>query len=377
MFRFLAYNLLSAPACWPLVHSGAVRREIGLHPGSWIMDVSTPVQEKAVRVGPMVNLEGLVRSLGHDPLPIFEEFGVNPEIYKDPDHRMPFLRSSRLLARCVEVTGIEHFGLLLGQKAEPSHLGLPGFLAHAAPNVEQALKTLIDTLDLHDEGGTASLDIGSKYSSVSYSVHLDGAEALDTINDLAAVMLYKIMTLLCGPEFVGASVKLQRREPANRSPWRRYFHTAVYFDSTACAITFSNQCLAKEPPTADALLFRHLLQEAKVLHELQHGELMDLLPAVLRRCLLEGRYSVPEVAEALGLHERTLHRRLSKSGTSFRHELDSVRRVLSEQLLQNTGLKISDIATIIGYADASGFIRAFERWCGISPNAWRKKGGAV
>ena len=78
------------------------------------------------------------------------------------------------------------------------------------------------------------------------------------------------------------------------------------------------------------------------------------------------------VAGSFGLHERTLHRRLRESGTNYRRELDEVRRALSEQLLGNTGLTVSDIATTLGYADASGFIRAFERWCGISPNAWRK-----
>jgi AraC-like DNA-binding protein len=169
------------------------------------------------------------------------------------------------------------------------------------------------------------------------------------------------------------SVKLQRREPRDRTPYRRLFRAPVYFDSTCCEVTFNNYCLEKSPPTADALLFRHLMQEAELLHDLQHGELTHALPSVLQRGLLSGRFSAPEIAEVFGIHQRTLHRRLRAAKTSFRVELDAARRRLSEQLLSNTSLPVGDIATTLGYADASGFIRAFERWCGTTPASWRRQ----
>jgi len=321
----------------------------------------------------LVNLPALVDELGHDPKPIFEKAGIDLESYRDPDHKMPFLVSDRLLTICTEETACDHIGLLLGQMAEPSHLGLPGFLAHAAPSVEDALVALVDALDLHDEGGTVLLNLGSEFSSMSYSVHLDGVTSIAQINDLSAVMMCKIMTLLCGSEWKPLSVRLGRIEPQDRTPYRYFFRSPVFFNSTECEVTFSNHCLKKKPPTADRLLFQHLEKEAKFLHDLQHGELMDVLPSVLRRCLLEGKFSAGAVADALGFHERTLHRRLKASNTSFRHELDSVRRMVSEQLLAHTEIPVGDIATTLGYADASGFIRAFERWSGISPNAWRKQ----
>lgn len=337
------------------------------------MDTLITQEEQTVRVGPLVNLEALVRSLGHDPEPVFEGAGVDISSYRDPDLKLPFMQSSHLLARCAEATDCEHFGLLLGQMSVPSLLGVPGFLARAAPSVERALVSLVETLDLHDEGGTVALDIGPEFSSFNYSVHMGGVEALEHIYDLSAVMTCKTLSFLCGPEWKPISVKLGRREPADRKPYRQYFRSQIYFDGAGTEITFSNHCLKRTPPTADELLFRHLQNEAKVMHTLQHGELADVLPSILRRCLLDGKYSAREIANALGFHERTLHRRLKDAGTSFRKELDTVRRTLSEQLLTHSSMSISDIATTLGYADASGFIRAFERWSDISPNAWRKQ----
>ena len=55
------------------------------------------------------------------------------------------------------------------------------------------------------------------------------------------------------------------------------------------------------------------------------------------------------------------------------HQTQQFCRKLGEQLLANTSLAVGDIATALGYADASGFIRAFERWCGSSPAVWRKE----
>ena len=102
-----------------------------------------------------------------------------------------------------------------------------------------------------------------------------------------------------------------------------------------------------------------------------------MLPAVLQRGLLQNQFTTRDIADALGIHERTLHRRLKSAGTSFRHELDRARESLSTQMLGNSGLPICDIATSVGYADASGFIRAFHRWTGTSPAVWRKKNGQM
>jgi len=326
-----------------------------------------------VRAGPLVNLPFLLRSFDADPAPVFASVGIRLSEFEDPDHKYPYLQASRLLAACVDATGCQHLGLLLGEMAEPSHLGLPGFLVHAAPTVEQALRTLVETLDLHDEGGTAKFDKGDDYSTLNYAVELQGAEALEAINDLSTVMLCKIMGLLCGANWSPNYVRLQRREPADRTPYRRIFRGPVYFNSTVNEVGFNSLCLADRPPTADALLFRHLMQEAEILHDLHRGELMHVLPTVLQRGLLSERFSAPEIADVFGFHERTLHRRLRAAGTSFRQELDQARRKLSEQLLQSTSLAVGDIATALGYADASGFIRAFERWCGSSPAVWRKE----
>lgn len=320
----------------------------------------------------MVNLSSLLIDLRCDPAPLFRQAGFEPEEFNDPDHRVPFRKTSLLLERCVEASGTDQFGFLLGKLAEPSHLGLPGFLVRTAPTVKAALEALIENLDLHDQGASASLDIGPEYSTLSYTVHEAGVAAIDQIADLAVVNIYKIMRVLCGEEWAATAVKLARREPEDIPTYTRYFRTPLFFNSAESAVTFPNTLLNDSVPGGNVLLFEHLEKEARVLHGIQHREPADMLPAVLRRGLLTGRFSSHEIADELGIQERTLQRRLRAADTSFRQELDLARTTFAEQLLAGTTLPISDIASTLGYADSSGFIRAFERWSGISPSMWRK-----
>ncbi len=110
-------------------------------------------------------------------------------------------------------------------------------------------------------------------------------------------------------------MKLARREPEDRRPYQRFFRTSLFFNSTECSVTFNNQCLKQDSPFADALLYRYLKHEAMQLRELQHNELMEELPAVMRRGLLAEQFATRDKADVFGLHVRTLHRRLRDAGT--------------------------------------------------------------
>lgn len=332
--------------------------------------------EVTCRVGPLINIARVLRSLDCEPGPVFKHAGFSPEEFRDPNHRFPYLKGSRLLAHCVETTGCEHFGLLLGQQADPSLLGIAGFQTHVAPDVKHAMQALVDNFDLHDEGGVITFNVGSKYSTAGYSIQRPGVSAVEQIGDLSLSILYKILRALCGEQWVAASVMFERREPENLSPYRHYYQTALHFNSTENLITFPSHCLNQKPPAADRLLFNHLQEEADVLHGLPHHEIMEELPVALNRGLLINKFAAQDIADRFGIHERTLHRRLRSAGTSFRRELDRARSLVGQQLLENTSLPVYDIAMALGYSDSSGFIRAFQRWTGVSPSAWRKNNSA-
>ncbi len=73
----------------------------------------------------------------------------------------------------------------------------------------------------------------------------------------------------------------------------------------------------------------------------------------------------------LGMHRRTLNRRLAEQGTTIAKVLNEVRFQLARQLLSETDLPFVEIAATLNYTDASTFTRAFRAWSGTTPTLWR------
>ncbi|WP_180303995.1 helix-turn-helix domain-containing protein [Streptomyces sp. JV178] len=78
------------------------------------------------------------------------------------------------------------------------------------------------------------------------------------------------------------------------------------------------------------------------------------------------------IARRLALSTRTLQRRLNEHGTTWKSELDTVRRTHTTRLLHTTGLSIDAIAARSGYADARSLRRAVHRWHAATPAALRR-----
>ena len=89
-------------------------------------------------------------------------------------------------------------------------------------------------------------------------------------------------------------------------------------------------------------------------------------PTCQTRCRTQGPRSKRPL-RVLGLHPRTLERRLSRWGASFESLLDEFRRIRSLQLIQQGTHSLTDIAFLVGYSDSAHFTRAFRRWTGSPP----------
>jgi AraC-like DNA-binding protein len=53
--------------------------------------------------------------------------------------------------------------------------------------------------------------------------------------------------------------------------------------------------------------------------------------------------------------------------------LTDVRRELAERHLTDARLAVGEIAFLLGFSEASAFCRAFKRWTGHAPRAYRQR----
>jgi AraC-like DNA-binding protein len=77
------------------------------------------------------------------------------------------------------------------------------------------------------------------------------------------------------------------------------------------------------------------------------------------------------VSDALYLTPRTLQRKLSAEGTSFRELLEAIKKQLCSFLLRHDHFTVASIAVILGYSEPASFIHSFQKWFGNSPERMR------
>ena len=103
------------------------------------------------------------------------------------------------------------------------------------------------------------------------------------------------------------------------------------------------------------------------------GPLTEDLRRVLRTELLRNACSAATVARLFSMHRRTMSRHLRVEGLAFRQVANEIRFEIACELLKNTDMALSQVAAVLRYSELSAFTRAFRRWSGQTPSAWRAR----
>lgn len=320
-----------------------------------------------------MNVDRALKSLDCDPLPVFEKAGLQCSGLMDPELKIDFRAGASLLRHALEASGCEHFGLLLSQWFEPSHLGLVGRLSETAPTVMAALEDLVTHLELHDEGGLVTLSVEQDTVALGYALIAEDLEVVAPIYDMSAANMCIILRELCGRRWQPTEVQICRRTPSDKRPYKSVFQCPVHFDCLETQIVFPRHWLDRPPQRANREKHARLLEaaEREELAEI-HGIFSARVRGVLRLGLPRGDFQAEFVAAMMNLHPRTLHRRLQAEGTSFSRILQGMRRAMSQQYLAATALPIREIASALGYGSNDAFDHAFRRWFEQSPRQWRQ-----
>ncbi len=82
--------------------------------------------------------------------------------------------------------------------------------------------------------------------------------------------------------------------------------------------------------------------------------------------------TLTDMAQALGMSERTLRRKLADNGCSYQRLLDQVRSQAAISLILQANLSADDIAERLGFTDVSHFRASFKHWLGAPPGKFQR-----
>ncbi len=168
-------------------------------------------------------------------------------------------------------------------------------------------------------------------------------------------------------------------------PFPRPAHSDAHDELFGCPVSYDGNELVvcwglEEATTAfqayDPLVLAKLADALDHLKRAATGKLTSQVLSLLLTVDRPASHGTKEAANDLGVSPRTLQRRLSEEETSYRAILDHVLRQRTEEWLRIPSLSIDDVVWRLGYRNRSSFHRAFLRWNGVSPAAWRERGDA-
>ena len=329
------------------------------------------VPEGHIRIGGPLAIPEVLLHLGVEPGEVLASAGLDASIFSDPDTPLPCTALGRLLSACVARTACRHFGLLVGAKGGPSSLGLVGLLIHGAADVGTALRQTVLYLHLHDLGAVAVLSSQGDVAQLTYAIYAPDMESSDQIGEGAIAIACNIIRSLCGAAWAPTAVLLASHCPTDVRPYSRFFRAPVHFDADKNALVFPAVLLNQELPGAKPELQQLVLEEVQQMDRELTFDFSTKVRRVVRAGLIVGQYSADQTAALFAIQRRTLSRRLREEGTTFEALLAEIRYETARQLLIDTRMPMHDIAAAIGYAEVSVFTRAFKRWSGTTPAAWR------
>lgn len=280
----------------------------------------------------------------------------------------------RLMAAAIEVTGDPAFGLVAGKSLALMRYGVITPLVLSTPSLRQMLNDIRRFAVLSVEHSEVELVEGRDSAQLLIRPVVQGGLSGGFRRDLVATSAVQML------RFAGASsqdiyqVDLVHQPAPDHVP--RYLATfgpRTRFEARECLISFNPALLDQAMPTHDPVAYTAARTRADAaLAAMQAGT--DMADQV-RQWLLNAFPRLPTVAETaahLGMNERSFRRQLGMLGSSHAELTQECQRLVAERMLMEGRLSLKQIADELGFSSVHSFHRAFRRWSGLTPSAWRE-----
>jgi AraC-like DNA-binding protein len=322
------------------------------------------------RANVMVELPRLLRELGAEPGAVFAGTEVDPARL-DAETRISFADLATLLDRSVQATGRGDLGLLLGERFVLAHHGLIGEIMATAPTLGEALAAFVRRQPGYSSGTVVYLHSEGGMTAFGKAVCSTSVRPGRTYTDLVLTIGARMIGFVTGGEVGLAEVHLGYRRPSVAAPYGRVFGAPVRFSQPLSCMYVPTDALATPLPGRDAVQHARLAGKMAEVLRGRAPTLGTLVRGALRKMILVGKPTMDAVAGEMGMHPRTLRRRLKADGLVFEDLRDEVRLASALELLELTDLPIGEVAATLSYASPEVFSEAFRRMRGVSPREWR------
>ncbi len=310
---------------------------------------------------------------GLDANTLFRSAGLDPAKLADPNARFAVEKMQRIWALAAAETHDPAIAVAIGTRWNPTTFHALGYAWLASSTLAEGFHRLARYSRLVSDVSRAELTlIGMEYQFRIQSRQSDVTEPVAAETTVVAIV--KMCRMLLGDGFCPLEIVLPIVPGPSTLALETYLNCPLTFGDQAIEFVLDRGDMERPLRSANPELSR--LNEQLVVQHLSRLDQVHLTSQVQHQiieALPSGRVREQDIASALHLSERTLQRRLAEEGESFADLLQSTRRQLAENYLQDRKLNINEIAYLLGFSDQANFTRACKRWFGQSPSGFRKQ----
>jgi AraC-like DNA-binding protein len=311
---------------------------------------------------------------------VLEDSGLTREQLMVPGARVALPQLTAMAINLLMESGDAGIGIELALRGNLTRIGLMGFGLMSCSTMREAIELGCRYLPTVVSFFSASFSVQNGQSVVDVRETFGLGALRQFLFDVYLVEAASVYASLAEPQTAAlirerSELWFNYPEPEYYAPFRDRL-PKLRFDAPACQIRMDAALLDLPIRTANPVTAQMVMDQCE--RELARMGLSESLLDQVRAHLVcrNGRYpDVETVAERLHLSERTLKRKLAALGLGFAELLDEVRKRDALRLLEDPGRGIDDVALRVGYNDPANFTRAFRKWTGETPSAYRARAG--
>jgi len=327
-----------------------------------------------VRVDALRKFTEVVTQLGGDPDALLAKFQIDPAILNNRHAVIPYRSLVLVLERAATELRCPDFGMRLATaQGGVKVLGPLEFAMSNSRTLREAFRYCADHIQVYSTASQMQARTGFAPDALFFQLEIllgrlpPHPQAIER-----ALLLTQDIALTISKGRVRArEVWIQHEALSPIEKYREYFGTEVRCGQSMSGLFFAESDLDLPVPDIDTQIYELSTDFIENRFPSADAVLGPRVRTIVERLLLEGDCTYGSVAAMLGMHPRTLQRRLRAEGKSVESIKDSVRRDIALRYLKHSTVPLIRVAKMLGYSEASTLSRSCYRWFSLSPRQLR------
>ncbi len=329
--------------------------------------------EALIRAGAFSGFRELSDASGLDYFKVLDLAGLQHAQLQNPDNLVAASTFADALSLSAMLSEQFDFGVRLAGVQAVDILGPAGALASQAGSVREGFDIISKYLCLHHPDSILRVEHCGSRTLIIYEDMIRGTSMNPQISDLAMGLIVRTIRQWTDKDWLPHGVFFAHYQPDDIASYEKLFQAPLFFDHEAYSVEVESVIMDQPINHACAELRAGLYAQVEALAVKQRFSQRHAVERLIRVLLPMGDCTEEQVAAALGMHRRTLQRRLGAEGLYFRNILARVRDGNAKQYLLTSNMRLTRIAAALGYSELSAFTRFFKAKTGLTPKEYRAR----